>query len=107
MKPSRVFIIKVLLTGKSFFLIMHQQMKAQKLPKALIKEMEEYEYPNNWDEVQPNDRTRILGDQFYNKGKCIGLKVKSRHSSSACGNVLLNPNHPDFSKLVSIKEVKL
>ena len=44
--------------------------------KALIKEMEEYEYPNNWDEVQPNDRTRILGDQFYNKGKCIGLKVQ-------------------------------
>lgn len=73
--------------------------------KASITELDESDYPEKWDDLPSNDRTRILGDRFVTAMESIGLKVKSRHSSSGCTNVLLNPNHPDFKKFVSIKDV--
>lgn len=74
------------------------------VPKKLkIKTIDAAELPKNWNEFPYNKSTQKIGDQFIQENKYCLLKVPSAVTKGDF-NILLNPNHPDFSK-IKIKSI--
>jgi RES domain-containing protein len=56
--------------------------------------------PNGWDDVPDTGAARSVGDGWLRSGSSLGLEVPSIHARSET-NVLINPAHADFAKLVT------
>lgn len=62
--------------------------------------------PENWDAKPPTLETQYIGDDFVKKNSAAVLKVPSSIVFPEC-NYLINPNHPEASKISVISEVPL
>lgn len=68
------------------------------IPEQHIMEMTSKDLPENWFVNPPPDRLRSIGDQFVKANRFLALKLPSAIMMED-SNFLINPNHPDFSKL--------
>lgn len=62
--------------------------------------------PQNWDAKPPILETQYIGDDFVSQRNAAVLKVPSSIVPPEC-NYLINPNHPDSSKIKVISTQKL
>ncbi len=68
------------------------------LPDALVSTFRGV-MPRGWDDVPDTGAARSIGDEWIRSGSSAALEVPSIHSKSET-NVLINPAHRDFSRLV-------
>ena len=72
-------------------------------PDDLLEELAPEDFPPDWRSVYPPDSTRLLGDAWLRSMAAVGLLVPSVLISGIHGahlkNCLLNPVHPEFSKV--------
>ena len=67
-------------------------------------QIKEHELPKNWRDIDPSPvALQKMGDSFINDGKAAVLIVPSVIAPNDT-NVLLNPAHPDFSKITLHQE---
>ena len=71
-----------------------------------IKKLSKKSLPKTWDKNPPSLATKLIGDEFIKENKWLALKVPSALDSSSF-NYLLNPFHPDFTKVKIIKKENL
>lgn len=70
----------------------------------LIKKLNSKDLPLNWNAFPPPNDTQFIGDEFIaNKQYCV-LQIPSAVTKGDY-NILLNPNHPDFSRIKIIEKV--
>jgi RES domain-containing protein len=62
--------------------------------------------PKDWDAKPPTLTTQTIGDDFVNYNQAAILKVPSSIVAQEF-NYLINPNHPDFSKIKVINRLKM
>lgn len=55
--------------------------------------------PRGWDDVPDSGAARSVGDHWLRSGSSVALEVPSIHALSET-NVLINPAHPGFARLV-------
>lgn len=67
--------------------------------EALIRRIEIDELPADWGGEPPSPSTRQLGDLWVKQARSAVLELPSVIITSE-SNYLLNPAHPDFSKLI-------
>lgn len=72
----------------------------------LILEIDPEDLPENWDSRPPILETQFIGDDFVNSGSAAVLKVPSCIVPQEY-NFLINPNHPDSSRIKVISETKM
>jgi RES domain-containing protein len=72
----------------------------------LIQEVKLKDLPEGWDSKPPIKETQIMGDDFVNLNEAAILKVPSSIVPEEF-NYLINPNHPDFSKIQVLKTSKI
>jgi len=65
-----------------------------------VYELPEKSYPVNWRDAEPEENKRI-GDEWIKSSLQIAIKVRSALNPTEY-NILLNPQFPDFSKLVKL-----
>jgi len=68
------------------------------IPDALVATLHGA-LPTGWDDVPDSGAARPVGDSWLQGGSSLALEVPSLHSRSET-NVLINPAHPDFARLV-------
>jgi RES domain-containing protein len=68
------------------------------IPDALVATLSGT-LPKGWNDVPDSGLARSVGDTWLQGGSSVALEVPSIHALSE-KNVLINPAHPDFSKLV-------
>jgi len=68
------------------------------IPDALVATLRGA-LPPGWDDVPDSGAARSVGDSWLQRGSSLALEVPSVHSSIET-NVLINPAHPDFARLV-------
>ena len=68
------------------------------IPDALVATLHGA-LPTGWDDVPDSGAARPVGDSWLQGGSSLALEVPSLHSGSE-SNVLINPAHPDFARLV-------
>jgi RES domain-containing protein len=56
--------------------------------------------PKGWDDVPDSGAARSVGDAWLRSGSSLALEVPSIHARSET-NVLINPAHADFGRLVA------
>ncbi|MGA9638559.1 RES family NAD+ phosphorylase [Flavobacterium sp.] len=71
-----------------------------------ILELTVDQLPQNWDAKPPILETQYIGDDFVSQRNAAVLKVPSSIVPPEC-NYLINPNHPDSSKIKVISTQKL
>lgn len=71
---------------------------AVEIEEALIASVESSRLPRNWRADPPPARVRAIGDEWVFSGGSVVLRVPSVLFPGE-SNFLLNPGHPDFSKL--------
>ncbi len=54
--------------------------------------------PEDWDDVPPNVRTKMLGDLFVKEKKYLAMRVTSAYDKQS-DNFIINPDHPSFDKV--------
>ena len=64
--------------------------------EAMVEELAEEDYPKDWAATSRSLEARKIGDEWVRSRSSAVLKVPSRHGGY---NYLLNPAHPDFSKV--------
>lgn len=69
----------------------------------LVEELPEKDYPDDWNTTPHGREARRIGDEWVKNMSSAVLKVPSVHGGY---NYLLNPSHPDFSK-IDISATKL
>lgn len=69
------------------------------LPDRGIETLDTGELPAGWREHPPVNRTRALGSEWVKSRRSLGLAVPSALVPEE-RNILLNPAHPAFAKLV-------
>lgn len=74
--------------------------------EVLIQEVELEDLPQGWDSKPPVLLTQIIGDDFINLKEVAILKVPSSIVPQEF-NFLINPNHPDFSKIKVLTTSKM
>lgn len=76
-----------------------------KIKKSDISEVHFDELPNTWKSLESYSVLQKLGSDWYQSNKSLVLKVPSAlvHWES---NYLINTNHPDFSKKVTLESVE-
>ena len=66
--------------------------------------------PKHWDASPPQAETRKIGDDFISARRALMLRVPSVHLPLAAYehdcNFLVNPEHPDFIKLIIGKPIE-
>jgi RES domain-containing protein len=67
---------------------------------ALIEKLDNGRLPRNWRTAPPSVAVRRLGDEWAANQTSVALRVPSVLVPSE-SNVLLNPAHPDFQKLLT------
>jgi RES domain-containing protein len=68
------------------------------IPDDSILEINPSSLPDDWKSLPPVHATQNLGDSLVVEGKFLVLKVPSAVIQGDF-NFLLNPNHPDFTKM--------
>ncbi len=63
-----------------------------------IKQLTEADLPTDWQEFPPPASTQDIGRDFVNENKYCVLVIPSVVTQGDY-NVLINPNHPDFTKI--------
>ncbi|MEQ8551638.1 MAG: RES family NAD+ phosphorylase [Cyclobacteriaceae bacterium] len=71
-----------------------------------ILEIDPDDLPENWDSRPPILETQFIGDDFVKEGGAAVLKVPSCIVSQEY-NYLINPNHPDSSRIKVISETAM
>ncbi len=66
-----------------------------------MQEVERKDLPSNWNEFPHPSSTQIFGDKFVAENKYCILRIPSVVTQGDY-NLLINPNHPDFSKIKTI-----
>jgi RES domain-containing protein len=71
------------------------------IPDSLVQPLMETDLPHDWRSIYPSESTRQIGDQWLESKKSLVLLVPSTLITGGDGtrNCLLNPNHPQFSKI--------
>ncbi len=69
-----------------------------------ISEIDNEKLPPNWNEFPHPSSTQIFGDNFVSESKYCVVKIPSVVTQGDY-NLLINPKHPDFSKII-IKSVE-
>ncbi len=77
------------------FMILHIEVPDECILKP-------YGYPEGWDEVPPGTDSKVFGDGFIAEVKYLAIKVPSVYDKESY-NYLINPRHPDFTKVNVIK----
>lgn len=91
----------VQLVGMEYYLITIE------IPDALVSvPLSMRELPLAWDAYPPNASTKIIGDEFVNRGEDLLLAIPSVINELE-HNILINDLHPNFKevKLVSSKQI--
>ena len=70
------------------------------IPRKEIFELPIDALPKNWREQPAPISTMVMGDIWLRKGESLGLKVPSATVPTGGFNLMLNPAHPSFAKLV-------
>ncbi|SRR5712692_2865959 len=65
---------------------------------ALVTDVERSQLPRNWRTDPPPAQVRAIGDEWVRAGSSAVLRVPSALVPGE-NNFLLNPNHPDFTRL--------
>lgn len=73
---------------------------------VLISEVKLEDLPQDWDNKPPTTTTQIIGDDFIHYNEAAVLKVPSSIVPQEY-NYLINPNHPDFTKIKVISAYKM
>ncbi|MFD2909163.1 RES family NAD+ phosphorylase [Flavobacterium ardleyense] len=73
---------------------------------VLISEVKREDLPSDWDNKPPTTTTQIIGDDFIHYNEAAVLKVPSSIVPQEF-NYLINPNHPDFTKIKVITSYKM
>jgi RES domain-containing protein len=68
------------------------------IPESKIKEIKIKDLPENWFVNPPGDQLKSIGDKFIKDNIFLALKLPSAIMMEDF-NFLLNPNHPDFTKV--------
>jgi RES domain-containing protein len=68
------------------------------VPEELIESLDQRELPQDWRAMPEPDSTRDIGTKWVAEGGSAVLAVPSVVVPSEF-NYLLNPTHPDFSKI--------
>lgn len=71
-----------------------------------IQEVKLEDLPENWDSKPPIITTQTIGDDFVNYNESAVLKVPSCIVPQEF-NYLINPNHPDSSKIKVLNTTKM
>ena len=66
---------------------------------SLVRKLDLHRLPADWKAPRPISRTQLLGDQWIAAGTSAVLEVPSAVTEREV-NYLLNPAHPDFSKIL-------
>lgn len=70
-----------------------------KIAEPLIEHLDLASLPANWRDSPAPPQVKDIGDQWVKAGASVALQVPSV-LLPAENNFLLNPNHPDFKKLI-------
>lgn len=77
------------------------------IPDAIqIQEVKVEDLPEDWNAKPPTLITQTIGDDFVNYNESAILKVPSSIVPQEF-NYLINPNHPDWSKIKVVSTVKM
>ena len=68
------------------------------IPPDAIRSVKKSALPSDWNAIPAPQSTQQIGDQWYDKQQSPVLQVPSTVIPQE-SNYLLNPGHPDFSKL--------
>jgi RES domain-containing protein len=71
-----------------------------------ILEIDQNDLPDNWDSKPPILETQFIGDDFVKDNEAAVLKVPSCIVNQEY-NYLINPNHPDASRIKVISEMAM
>jgi RES domain-containing protein len=72
-------------------------------PEDSLNEISMADLPKNWREFPHTQNTKRIGDLFLKNGSSLILKVPSAVVSGDY-NYLINPFHPDFSKVKILRK---
>lgn len=72
------------------------------VPDESIRELAAADLPESWSSVPPRPESQAVGDTWLATASSLALRVPSVHSASDA-TVLLNPLHPEASRLVRIR----
>jgi RES domain-containing protein len=70
-----------------------------------IISLSQIDLPPNWNEFPHPSTTQQVGDQFVSQNESCILKIPSAVTQGDF-NFLINPNHPDFSKIKIVDVTK-
>lgn len=71
------------------------------VPDDAIADLAPADLPPAWNSVPPRTGSQSIGDEWVASARSLALRVPSVHSASDA-NLLLNPLHPDSSRLTRI-----
>jgi RES domain-containing protein len=70
-----------------------------RFPEDRVEVLEKASLPVRWRQFPTPPENQAIGDRWVAEGRSLILRVPSAIIPSA-SNVLINPSHPDFSKVV-------
>ena len=76
------------------------------IPENKILEVNEKQLPSNWKSFPSPSSLKKIGDAFIKKGEFLVLQLPSVIVNEEF-NYLLNPEHPDFKKIIINKKKKI
>lgn len=73
------------------------------VPERLVETVAVETLPEGWDQLPPGNGSKSIGDRFILGGKSLAMRVPSAVVSGDY-NILINPRHPDFSRLKKLAD---
>lgn len=73
--------------------------------ELLVKKLSPSDLPNEWNAFPHPASTQVIGDMFVSGNQYCILQVPSVVTQGDY-NILINPNHPDFSRIKIVKTEK-
>ena len=92
-------VLEMLVHLEAAELLSHYVLVEARLPEGPIPEIDRTRLPRNWSADPPPARLRETGDAWIAERRSAVLRVPSVLVSGE-SNYLLNPAHPDFSKVL-------
>ena len=81
----------------------YQLIKVE-IPSELISSYPQQALPHNWRSITPSIPTQEIGDDWLKASGKLALKISSVLIPEEY-NLLLNPRHPDFDKIIAANPV--
>jgi len=91
-------ILEYLVHGQAHIRLFKFKMIEVSIPEKLVLDVENIKLPRNWRSLPPPASTKNIGSKWKNDNLSAVLSVPSVLSSDD-RNFVINPNHPDFSKV--------